>query len=105
MVSQTLPKTIPSARKATGTVICGPEVGIFVEVLQRGEIINATLYLQTIQKLRQAVPEKRPRHRITSYNTTGYGPTFFVCAWTGFMRRTVKIFPIHPTFGLSLLEL
>jgi hypothetical protein len=85
--------------------VCGPEAGIFVEVLQKGEIINATLYLQTIQKLRHAVPEKHPKHRKSSCYTTGHGPTFFACAWREFMRTAGDIFPIHPPFGPSLLEL
>lgn len=105
MASQTSPKTIPSARKATGTFICGPEAGIFVEVSQKGEIIIATLYLQAIQKLRHAVPEKCPRHRKSSCNTTGHGTTFFVYAWRRFMRTAGNIFPIHPPFGPSLLKL
>jgi len=44
MVSQTSMKTIASAPKTTGRVVCGREAEIFVEVLQKGAIINATLY-------------------------------------------------------------
>jgi hypothetical protein len=97
MASQTSPKTIPSARKATGTFVCGPEARIFVEVLQKGEIISATLYLQTIQNLCHAVPEKRPRHRKSSCSRTGHGLTFFFCAWRGLIRNLRNFFPIHPT--------
>jgi len=59
MASQTSPETTPSARKATETVVCGPEAGLVVEVSQKNEIIIATLYLQTIQTFRCAVPDKR----------------------------------------------
>lgn len=62
---------MPSARQATGTVVGAREAGIFVEVLQKGEITNATLYFQTIQKLRHAVPDKPLRHKKASCNKAG----------------------------------
>jgi histone-lysine N-methyltransferase SETMAR len=43
-------------------VFWGTEGGILVEILQQGEIVNATLYLQTLQERRRALRDKRPRN-------------------------------------------
>jgi hypothetical protein len=97
MASHTSPKTITSARKAIGTIICGPEAGTFVWVLQKFEVTNATLYFQTTQKLRHAVRDKTPRHRKPSCNMEGHELEFFVCAWRGFVRTAGNVYPIHLT--------
>jgi hypothetical protein len=53
-------KTVPSAGKVMGTVFWESEECILVDFLEKGKTINAARYVQTLNKLRCALREKRP---------------------------------------------
>jgi hypothetical protein len=56
-------KTGPSARKVMGTVFWNSEGCKLVDFLEKGETISAARYVQTPNKLRRAVREKRPKKK------------------------------------------
>jgi hypothetical protein len=55
------PETVTSAGKVMGTVFWNNEGCVLIEFLEKGETINATRYVQTLNKLRRALREKRPK--------------------------------------------
>ena len=55
---------MPSAAKVMGTVFWDAEGLILVEFLERGQIITAARYVQTLHKLRRALHDKRPGRNI-----------------------------------------
>jgi hypothetical protein len=57
-------KTVPSASKVMGTVLCDSEGCILVDFLEKkGKTFNAARYVQTLNKLRHELREKRPRKK------------------------------------------
>jgi histone-lysine N-methyltransferase SETMAR len=58
------PKTVPSADKFMGTLFWESEGCIQVYFLEKGEKINAARHVQTLNKLRPAPREKRPKKKI-----------------------------------------
>jgi hypothetical protein len=57
------PKTVPSAGKITGTIFWDSEGCILIDFLENGETINAARYVQTLNKLRRALHEKRAKKK------------------------------------------
>ena len=58
------PKTMPSAKKITGTIFWDAEGCIFIEFLEPGKTIIAARYVQTLLKLRRALRDKCPRRKV-----------------------------------------
>jgi hypothetical protein len=54
---------VPSACKVKGTLFWGSEECILVDFLEKGETITAARYVQTLNKLRRALREKRPKKK------------------------------------------
>jgi hypothetical protein len=46
-----------------GTIFCDSEGCILVDFLEKGEMIAAARYVQTLNKLRHALREKRPKKK------------------------------------------
>jgi histone-lysine N-methyltransferase SETMAR len=67
-------KTVPSASKVMGTVFCDSEGCKLVDFLEKGETVNAARYVQTPNKLRRALREKRPKKKTVILQHENAGP-------------------------------
>jgi hypothetical protein len=56
-------KTVPSAGKVMGTVFCDGKGRMLVDFLEKLETINAARYVQTLNMVRRALREKRPKKK------------------------------------------
>jgi hypothetical protein len=72
------PTTEPLASKVMGTVSWDSEGCIMVNFLEKGEIINAACYIQTLNQLFVKFVKNVQRRKLSSFNTTMQGLTLHI---------------------------
>jgi hypothetical protein len=91
------PETVPSASKVMGTVFWDSEGCILVKFLEKGETISAARYVQTLNKLRRALREKRPKKKTVIIQRDNVRPHTARLTLQQFIRTAGNCSPIHPT--------
>jgi hypothetical protein len=99
------PKTVPLARKVTGTDFWDSEGCILVGFLEKGWTTNAARYVQTLNKLRRALREKLPKENCRPFHMTMRGLTLHVWPCRQFKRTAGNCSSIHPTVRIWPLRL